>query len=137
MTILRFFKFWDIIEFVPNIRSEIGTWRFLRTLFRNTDQWYPLTSWLGGFNSKVSGAWGWSNRWGAKTLTNRGVQGVEHPIIELFSEFFQVYECIPLRMLSTKSTISQKLKIANIEKLIGHSFQIIAQFFGPTFLATF
>ena len=37
----------------------------------------------------------------------------------------------PLRMLSTKSTISQKLKVAKIAKLIYHSFPNMAQLFGP------
>ena len=38
-----------------------------------------------------------------------------------------------LRMLSIKSTISQTLKIAKIGKLIFHSFQNIAQHFGPKY----
>ena len=32
--------------------------RFLRTWFRNTNQWSLITSWQGGFNAKAYGAWG-------------------------------------------------------------------------------
>ena len=38
---------------------------FLQTWFRNANQCYPITRWLGGFNPKASGAWEWSHRWGA------------------------------------------------------------------------
>ena len=49
------------------------------------NQWYPITSWLGGFKTKASGApslW-----WGAKIHTNRGVRGAE-----LINSFFIILE---------------------------------------------
>ena len=52
------FSFWDMVDFLFNIRSEMGTSRFLQTWIRDTNQWYPITNWLGGFNPKASGAWG-------------------------------------------------------------------------------
>ena len=56
------FKIWFIFystSFVVNWELK----RFLRTWFRYANQWYPITSWLGGFNPKASGACGWSPRW--------------------------------------------------------------------------
>ena len=37
---------------------KIGTERFLQTWFRNANQWYPITNWLGGFKPKASGTSG-------------------------------------------------------------------------------
>ena len=41
-----------MVDYVFNIRSELGTW------FRNANQWCPITSWLRGFKPKAPGAWG-------------------------------------------------------------------------------
>ena len=38
--------------------------KFLQTLFRNDNQWYPITSWLGRCGPKAFKAWGWRIRWG-------------------------------------------------------------------------
>ena len=63
LTNLRFlvFEIWSILysQFLVNWR--LG--RFLRTWLRNANQWYPITSWLGGSNLKASGARGRSPSW--------------------------------------------------------------------------
>ena len=43
----------------------------------NANQWYLITSWLGEFNPKLSGAWGRSPRWGCgeQTLQKPGGLG--------------------------------------------------------------
>ena len=47
---LAIFSFWDMVNFVFNIRSELVTLTFdielLQTWFRNVNQLYPITSWL-------------------------------------------------------------------------------------------
>ena len=50
-------SFWDMVDFVLKILSELGTYSF-RTCFRNDNQWYPITSWLREFNPKIYEAWG-------------------------------------------------------------------------------
>ena len=50
------FSSWDMVDSTFNIRSELETWRFLRTWFRNANQWYPITSWLGVFDTRISEA---------------------------------------------------------------------------------
>ena len=50
----KIFCFWDMVDFVFNIRSELGN---PRIWFRNANLWYPRTTWLGGFNPKASGTW--------------------------------------------------------------------------------
>ena len=40
--------------------KSLGLEKFSRTLFRCANQWYPITSWLRGFNPKASVTWGWS-----------------------------------------------------------------------------
>ena len=45
----------SFLDYSP--RKWSGT--FLRTWFRNVNQWYLIISWLGGFNPKASRTWGW------------------------------------------------------------------------------
>ena len=52
------FSFWDMVDFVLNIRSELGTWDGLWIWLRNANQQYPTAIWLGGFNPKATGALG-------------------------------------------------------------------------------
>ena len=68
-TVVRFvfFKIWSIFH-----SKFLVNWGLRRLKhFRSANQWYSITSWLGGFNSKVSEAWGRSSRWGAKLPMNR------------------------------------------------------------------
>ena len=41
------FEIWSIL-YSTVVNSELG--EFLRTWFRNANQWCPITRWLGGFN---------------------------------------------------------------------------------------
>ena len=60
-----------------------------RWWFRNAKQWYPITDWFGRFNSKASGAWGWSLQWEAKPPSEtRGLGERSSPNI-FFSEFLE------------------------------------------------
>ena len=50
-----------MVDFVLKMNSgELDDCVFdcLQTWFRNTNQRYPITSWLKEFNLKASGAWG-------------------------------------------------------------------------------
>ena len=67
------FSSWDTVDFDLNIPSELETQIFLRTWFRNANQWYSITSWLGRFKPKASGTWGRSIRSGAILSMNREV----------------------------------------------------------------
>ena len=53
-------EIWSILysKFIVNWDFDDCVFNFFRTWFRNANQWYPITSWLGGFNPKASGAWG-------------------------------------------------------------------------------
>ena len=53
-------KMWPFMGGVGSACPYLGQGRFncFRTWFRNANQWYPITSWPGGFNPKASGAWG-------------------------------------------------------------------------------
>ena len=45
----------------------------MRTWFKNANEWNPITSWLGGFNPKVPGTWGW------RPPRTEGLRGAEPP----------------------------------------------------------
>ena len=50
------FSFWDMVDFVFNIPSELGTWRYFCE--SGSETLTSDTNWLMGFNPKVSGVWG-------------------------------------------------------------------------------
>ena len=64
----KFFVLFDLFTFFcSNFFFIFSFWdleSFLRTWFRNNNQWYPITSCLRGFNPKTSWAWRQSSRWG-------------------------------------------------------------------------
>ena len=69
---------------------------FLRTWFRNSNQWYLITScWLGGFKPKALGAWGRNERWGvwgAKPTRNGWFRGAAPFLVEKnFELYFTIF----------------------------------------------
>ena len=115
---LRFlvFEIWSNLysTYVVNWDSQ----RFLRTWFRNANQWYLITSWLGGFNPKACEGWGRSPWWGVgrKVPHEPGCLEVRSlPNIIFF--LLNSSQTNSPRILSTKSTISQKLKISKEKSL--------------------
>ena len=80
------FSFWDMVDSVFNSGKHStvnwGLERILRIWFRNADQWYPRTSWLGWFHPKASGAWG------TKPPTKNGeFRGGGRALNKVFPEF--------------------------------------------------
>ena len=71
---LLFFKLLSIFYSKFQVNLELGRMCFrfektsvslrtsLRTWFRNANQWYPITNWLGGFNPWAPRVWGRSQR---------------------------------------------------------------------------
>ena len=106
------FSFWDVVEFVLKLRSDLGTSRFLWIWFRNANQWYPITSWLEGFNPKVSGAWGWTP-----------------PNIKLFLDSSK--SPILYEVWVQNEPYLMKLKIAKLSKFMQTPFQNIAHLLWP------
>ena len=51
------FEIWSILYSTMVNSESVRIERFLRTWFRNANQWREPVAW-GGFNPKVSGAWG-------------------------------------------------------------------------------
>ena len=106
---IYFFEKWLMVDYVLKNLRKLGLRRFLRTLFRNANELYSITRWLGGFNPKVSGVWAWSFCWEARFPTNQEDLGEQSLPNIIFSPN-------SLGIWNTKSTISQKLKILKTVK---------------------
>ena len=111
------FEIWSVLFSKFVLKWDLDA---LWTWLRNANQWYPITSWLGGFNPKAVVAWEQSPRWGC---------GVRSPPNNIF---FPKFVSVPnsLRDLGTKSTKSQKLKSAQLSRVNLNPFQDIAHPLG-------
>ena len=102
-SVLEFFpvlvSFWDMVNFVFN--SGTVNWRF-----RNANQRYPKTSWLGGLNPKASqpGAEPPVGNVGGQAPTKKRGLGGQSPPKKILN-------------FSTRSTISQNIKITKTENI--------------------
>ena len=83
------FSVWDMVYFVLIIRSELGTWNFLRSWFRNANQWLPVGK--GDSIQKYQGPGGGAlgGDYSGQNPQTGGFRGWSPPNIKL-SEFVQV-----------------------------------------------
>ena len=87
LTILRF-----LVKSILYSAFVVNWVLFSQTWFRNANQWYSITSWLGGFNLKAPGARSRSQRLGSggtsplppRTRSFRGAEPIRN--IELITE---------------------------------------------------
>ena len=103
------FIFWDMVNFLLNFLMTILVdciYGSKRTWFRNSNEWYPVTSWLGGLYPKVYRAWGWCTRrgvWGEAPHEPLGLGwrcSLRKKIYELFFPKFSFYPILKTFFLS-------------------------------------